>query len=117
VTAEILELCDIRRELKKGKNSSEGAQKYRVANNKVKRGMKKAKKAWIEQKCTEIQTSLKQNNTKKAYEVVKELTKDKSARPTNIQSKTEKCLTKEADITTLTLIRNAIWKSGKWPTP
>ena len=43
VTAEILDLCDKRRELRKNTFESEGSEKYRAVNNYIKRCMKKAK--------------------------------------------------------------------------
>ena len=46
VTAEILDLCDKRRELRKKRFEPEGSEKYKEVNN-VKRCMKKAKENWI----------------------------------------------------------------------
>ena len=43
ITAEILDLCDKRRELKKKKNEPEGSEKYKEVTNSIKRSMKKAK--------------------------------------------------------------------------
>ena len=43
VTAEILDLCDKRRELRKNTFESEGSEKYRAVNNYIKRCMKKEK--------------------------------------------------------------------------
>ena len=42
VTAEILDLCDKRRELRKKRFEPKGSEKYREVNNDVKRCMKKA---------------------------------------------------------------------------
>ena len=46
VTAEILDLCEKRRELRKKKFEPEGSEKYKEVNN-IKRYMKKAKENWI----------------------------------------------------------------------
>ena len=43
VTAEILDLCDKRRELRKKRYEPEGSEKYKEVNNNSKRCMKKAK--------------------------------------------------------------------------
>ena len=43
ITAEILDLCDKRRELRKKRFEPEGSEKYKEVNNSIKRGMKKAK--------------------------------------------------------------------------
>ena len=44
ITAEILHLCDKRRELRKKRFEPEGYEKYKEVNNNIKRGMKKTKK-------------------------------------------------------------------------
>ena len=36
--------------------------------------MKKAKENWIEEKCSQIEENLRKNNSKRAYELVKDLT-------------------------------------------
>ena len=98
VTDNILKLCDKRRELKQKKNTTEGAKLYREANRQVKKGMGKAKETWIEEQCRGIQENLQKNNSKKAYQLVKELTSSKQGRTTTIQDKEGKCLTEEQDI-------------------
>ena len=47
VTAEILDLCDKRRGLRKKRFEPEGSEKYKEVNNNIKRCMKKAKENWI----------------------------------------------------------------------
>ena len=54
VTAEILDLCDKRIELKKKKIEHEGSEKYKEAKNNTKRCMKKAKENWIGEHCSKI---------------------------------------------------------------
>ena len=44
ITAEILDLCDKRRELRKKRFEPEGSEKHKEVNNNIKRCMKKAKK-------------------------------------------------------------------------
>ena len=44
ITAEILHLCDKRRELRKKKFEPEGAEKYKEVNNNIKRCLKRPKK-------------------------------------------------------------------------
>ena len=43
ITADILDLCDKRRELRKKRFELEGSEKYKEVNNDIKRCMKKAK--------------------------------------------------------------------------
>ena len=47
VTADILDLCDKRRELRQKRFESERSEKYKEVNNNVKRCMIKAKENWI----------------------------------------------------------------------
>ena len=44
ITAEILDLCDKRRELRKKRFEPEGSEKYKEVNNNIKRCVKKLKK-------------------------------------------------------------------------
>ena len=87
ITDELLELCNKRRELKKRKSEPGGANEYREANNNVKKGMKKAKQNWIEEQCKDIEHNLTTNNSKKAYQIVKELTTVKQGKVSTIQNK------------------------------
>ena len=99
VTPDLLELCDERRNLKKSKyDSIEEADKYRQADKRVKMNMRKAKENWIAEQCKDIDKNLKLNNTKKAYQVVKDLTNNKQGRPSTILDKDGKCLTESKDI-------------------
>ena len=47
VTAEILDLCGKRREVRKKRFEPEGSEKYKEVNNNIKRCMKKAKKIFL----------------------------------------------------------------------
>ena len=100
VTAEILDLCDKRRELKKkkNKNDAEGTTEYRTVSQQIKKGMKKAKDDWIGEQCENIEDSLKKNNCKRAYHLVKDLTSTKQERTTTIQNKDGTCLTENEDV-------------------
>ena len=98
VTADLLDLCVKRRELKKKKKDAEGVRQYRAANQEIKKGMNKAKINWIEEQCQDIEDSMKKNNSKKIYQLVKDLTSTKQGRTTTIQDKDGKCLTEEQDI-------------------
>ena len=60
--------------------------------------MKKAKEDWISDKCYDIEDNLSKNNSRKAYQVVKDLTSSKQERSTVIQDKNGECLTEEKDI-------------------
>ncbi|XP_055865177.1 uncharacterized protein LOC129922560 [Biomphalaria glabrata] len=99
VTEDILQLCDKRRELK-GKKLSDPkyVQEYKSVNKRIRKGMKEAKKKWIENKCQEIEQGLNRNNSKKAYQLVKDLTTSKHGRTNTIQDKNNKCLTEDKDV-------------------
>ena len=74
VAAAILDLCDKRRELKKKRLEPKGSEKYREVKNKIRRYMKKANETWIGEECIEIEENLRKNNSKRAYQLVKNLT-------------------------------------------
>ena len=59
ITAEVLDLCDKRRELRKKSFEPEGAAKYKEVNNNIKRCMKKAKENWIGEHCSDIEENLR----------------------------------------------------------
>ena len=55
VTAETLNLCDKRRELRKKRFEPEVSDKYKEVNNNIKRCTKKAKENWIGEQCSEVE--------------------------------------------------------------
>ena len=60
--------------------------------------MKKAKENWIGEQCSEIEENLRKNNSKRAYQLVKDLTTVKQGKATTVQDRSGKCLTKERQI-------------------
>ena len=58
ITAEILDLCDKRRELRKKRFASEESEKYKEVNNNIKRCMKKAKDNLIGEQRSEIEKKI-----------------------------------------------------------
>ena len=99
VTADILEKCDRRREMKSGRNESEEKMKeYRDINRDIKHSMSRAKENWVEGKCRDIEHDLTCNNTKKAYQTVKELSSSKQNRSSVIQDKQGNSLTEGGEI-------------------
>ena len=85
-------------QLKRRKCDPEGAAKYREVNKKIKQDMRRAEDNWIAEQCCEIEDSLSKNNSKKAYQIVKDLTSVKKGITTTIQDKSGKCLTEEQQI-------------------
>ena len=98
ITAKILDLCDKRRELRKKRSEPEGSEKYKEVNNNIKRCMKKAKENWIGEQCREIEENLRKNNSKRAYQLVKDLTTVKQGKATTVQDRSGECLTEERQI-------------------
>ncbi|WP_419653390.1 hypothetical protein, partial [Thiolapillus sp.] len=98
ITAEILDLCDKRRELRKNRFEPEGSEKYKEVNNNIKRCMKKAKENWIGEQCSEIEENMRKNNSKRAYQLVNDLTTVKQGKATAVQDRSEKRLTEERQI-------------------
>ena len=84
--------------MKKKRYEAEGAKEYRGANRRIHKAVKKAKEDWIGAQCEEIETCLNKNNSKRAYQLVKDLTSEKQGRSSTIQDKPGKCLTEEKEI-------------------
>ena len=85
VIADILDLCNNRTELRKKRFELEGSEKYKEVNINIKRCPKKAKENWIGEQCSEIEENLRKNNSKRAYQLVKDLTTVKQGKATNVQ--------------------------------
>ena len=100
ITDDIFEMCDKRRELKNKKHDARGRSQYRDINNKIRKAIKQAKENWIEEQCEEIDVNLTKNNTKWAYQIVKDLTTTKKGRASTIQDKSGKSLTEDQEILT-----------------
>ena len=95
----ILKLCDKWRELKQKKNTTEGAKLYREANQQViKKAREKQRRHGLKNSAKVSKKTCRKYNSKKAYQLEKELTSSKQGRTTAIQDKAGKCLTKEQDI-------------------
>ena len=90
-----LDLCDKRRELRKKRFEPEGSEKYKELNNNIKRCLKKAEENWIGEQCSEIEENLRKNNeenlrknnSKKACQLVKDLTTVKKGKSTTVQDR------------------------------
>ena len=87
ITAEILDLCDKRRELRKKTLEPEGSERYKEVNNNIKRCMKKAKENWIGEQCSEIEENLRKNNSKRAYQLMLDLTTVKQGKAPTVQDR------------------------------
>ena len=74
ITAEILDLCDKRRELRKKRFEPEGSDKYKEVNNNIGMCLERAGENWIGEQCSEIEENLRKNNSKRAYQLAKDLT-------------------------------------------
>ena len=107
VTADILYLCYKRKELRKKRFKREESEKSREVNNNIKRCMKKAKEYWIGERCSEIEENLKKNNSKRAYQLMKDLTTVKQGKATTVQDWSGKCLTEDGQ-------ENASQKSNRY---
>ena len=84
--------------IKRNNKDRDGMVQYRAVNQKIKKGKKKAKEKWIREQCQNIDNCLKNNNSKKAYKLVQDLTSTKQERTTTIQDKGGTCLTEKEDI-------------------
>ena len=64
ITADSLDLCDKRRELRKKRFEAEGFEKYKKMNNNIKRCMKKATENWIGEQCSDIEENLRKTTVR-----------------------------------------------------
>ena len=60
--------------------------------------MKKAKENWVGEQCSEIEENLRKNNSRRVYQLVKDLTTVKQGKATTVQDRSGKCLTEEQQI-------------------
>ena len=88
-------ICVTKGENRKKRFESEGSEKYKEVNNNIKRCMKKAKENWIGKQCSENEENLRKNNSKRAHQLVKDLTTVKQGKSTTVQDRPGKCLTEE----------------------
>ena len=56
------------------------------------------KENWIGEQCSEIEENLRKNNSKSAYQLVKDFTTVKQGKATTVQGRSGKCLTEEREI-------------------
>ena len=54
-------------------------------NNNIKRCMKKAKENWIGEQCSKMEENLRKYNSKRAHQLVKDLTTVKQEKATTVQ--------------------------------
>ena len=80
--------------LRKTRLEPERSDKYRKVNN-IKRCSKKAKENWLGEQCSEIEENLRKNNSKRAYQHVKDLTTVKQGKAAIVQDRSGKCLREE----------------------
>ena len=57
-----------------------------------------AKENWIREQCSEIEENLRKNNSKRAYQLVKDLTTVMQGKATAVQDRSGKCFTEEWEI-------------------
>ncbi len=57
-----------------------------------------AKENWIGEQCSEIEENLRRNNSKRAYQLVKDLTTVKQGKVTTVQDRSGKWLSEEREI-------------------
>ena len=91
----VRDLCDKRRELRKKRFEPEESEEYKEVNNSITSCMKKFKESWIGEQCSEIEENLRKNNSKRTYQLVKDLTTMKLGKATTVQDRSGKCLTEE----------------------
>lgn len=100
VTDDILDLCDLRRTLKKTKKDNpETANQHTIVNKDIRKKMREAKDKWITEQCERIDAGIRQGNSKAAYATLKTQTKTQQIRSAIIEDKAGSLLTEKAAVT------------------
>ena len=81
--------------MKKRWYEEEGAKEYTKAYKRVQKALRKAIEDWIDTKCKVIDACLNKNNSKKAYQLVKDLTLEKDVDPQLFRTSLESVLQKK----------------------
>ena len=98
VMPEIRDICGLRRDLKTKRGEPEGAKDYKEIKRKIRTEIKMAKETWIQGQCQEVEACIRKNNSKKAYQLVKDLPTEKQGKSITIQDNSGKCLAEENEI-------------------
>jgi len=94
VINEVLDLWVKRRELKEQMfTSQEANNKYKDSHREVRKKMREAKEAWIEEQCNSIELGMAKGNCKTAYDTLKSLTKTTQPKASVIEDKEGNLLT------------------------
>ena len=84
--------------MKKQRYKAEGAKEYMEANKRHQKAVKKANEEWKVAQCEEIETYVNKNNSKRPYQLVKDLSSEIQGRSITIQDRSGKCLPEEQEI-------------------
>ena len=98
ITAELLDLCDKKARTEKEKIRTWTIWEIQGSEQQHQEVHKKAKESWIEEQRTKIEENPRKHNSKRAYQLVKDLTTVKQGKATTVQDRSGKCLTEERQI-------------------
>ena len=78
--------------------------------------MKKTKENWKGEQCIEIEENLRKNNSKRPYQLAKDLTTVKQEKATTVQDRLGKCLTEERQMLNrgTAYCSEAVQPQGQW---
>ena len=82
----------------KRKNGPAEAEEYSKTNKEVRTKIRKDKETWINQQCGTLETEITKNNTKRAFDIVKKLTRGHTAKATIIEDKNGITLTDKSKV-------------------
>ena len=85
-------------ELRKKRFEPEGSEKYMEVNINIKKCMINEKENWIGEQLSETEENLRQNNCKRAYQLVKDSVTVKQGKVTTTQDRSGNWLSEERDI-------------------
>ena len=73
-------------------------QKYREAKKGIQKAVKKALVDWMGTQCEKIKTCMNKNNSKRTYQLLKDLISEKQGSSSTIQDRSGKCLIEDQEI-------------------
>ena len=99
ITAEVLKVCDERREIKQQKLTDNSKNsRYNFLNREIKRQSKQCKDTWINNLCKEVDHCHQASKTRQVYQTIKTLTGKQTLRMKSVKDKAGNVLTDEEKI-------------------
>src|SRR3984885_7608136 len=99
ISKEVLEMSDQRRAMKATKtHCEENRKKYNKMTREIKKKAKQCKEQWLEEKCNEAENSAGRQDTRRLFQIAKEICGNDNPKSATVKDKEGKVLEDKADI-------------------